>query len=458
MNTLKHKILILDDEPGIVEVIVTRLEARGFPVVGHTRVAKALDALKKDDFSVLITDLKMPDMDGMQVLKEAKQINQDLEVIIFTAYGSIEGAVEAIKEGAHDYLVKPFEPIELFAKIGKAIEKRELKQRVRYLEQEIEDRIDHHIYAENASMIQVLALTRQVSSSDATVLILGESGTGKELIARMLHYEGKRRGGKFVIMDCGATPPTLIEGELFGYRRGAYTGALKDKKGIIEEADGGTLFLDEIGNISPEMQTRLLRVLETGEFRRIGDVGQIHVDIRVIAATNVDLKAKVDKGEFREDLFYRLKVITIQLPPLRERKEDIAGLAQIFLSEFNSSAGKNVTAISRDAMDMLLSHHWPGNVRELKNIIQSAVVLCQGSTIIPEDILPSGVFDVSQTMSGEDLNPLEAHEKDMVIQALKKSNWVQKDAAHMLGISRRVMHYKIRKYDIHPEKGTTLKW
>ena len=184
----------------------------------------------------------------------------------------------------------------------------------------------------------------------------------------------------------------------------------------------------------------------------------MHVDIRVIAATNVDLKAKVDKGEFREDLFYRLKVITIQLPPLRERKEDIAGLAQIFLSEFNSSAGKNVTAISRDAMDMLLSHHWPGNVRELKNIIQSAVVLCQGSTIIPEDILPSGVFDISQSMTGEDLNPLEAHEKDMVIQALKKSNWVQKDAANMLGISRRVMHYKIRKYDIHPEKGTTLKW
>jgi DNA-binding NtrC family response regulator len=457
MNT-KHRVIILDDEPDIVEVMVTRLEIMGFPVVGHTRAAKALEALKKDDYSILITDLKMPDMDGMEVLKEAKQLNPDLEVIVFTAYGSIEGAVQAIKEGAHDYLVKPFEPIELFAKIEKALEKRELKQRVRYLEQEIEDQIDHHIYAENRTMKQVLDMTRQVSSSDATVLILGESGTGKDLIARMLHFEGKARKGKFVVMDCGATPPTLIEGELFGYCRGAYTGALKDKKGIIEEADGGTLFLDEIGNISPEMQTRLLRVLENGEFRRIGDLDQRHVDIRVIAATNADLKKKVEDGEFREDLFYRLKVITIQLPPLRERKDDIPGLAQIFLTEYSSKMGKNVNGISREGMDMLMSHHWPGNVRELKNIIQSAVVLCRGTTIIPDDILPSGIFDLSVPETREELNPIEAHEKAMVIQALKKSNWVQKDAAHLLGISKRVMHYKIKKYDIHPEKGVPVKW
>ncbi|MEN6447460.1 MAG: sigma-54 dependent transcriptional regulator [Syntrophaceae bacterium] len=450
--TKRHKIIILDDEPDIVEVLVTRLEIMGFPVVGFTRAGKALEALRKDDFSVMITDLKMPDMDGMEVLKEAKIINPDIEVIIFTAYGSIEGAVNAIKEGAHDYLVKPFEPYELVAKIEKAIEKRELKQRVRYLEQEIEDRIDHHIYAESASMKQVLDLTRQVSSSDVTVLILGESGTGKELIARMLHYEGKGRKGKFVVMDCGATPQTLIEGELFGYRRGAYTGALKDKKGIIEEADGGTLFLDEIGNISQEMQTRLLRVLESGEFRRIGDVDQQHVDIRVIAATNADLKAKVEKGEFREDLFYRLKVITIQLPPLRERKEDIAGLSQVFLTEFAGKAGKNVTGISREAMNMLMSHHWPGNVRELKNIIQSAVVFCRNNTITPDDILPSGIFDAQAPLTEDGLNPIEAHEKAMVIQALKKSNWVQKDAAALLGISKRVMHYKVRKYNILTEK------
>lgn len=457
MNT-RHKIIILDDEPDIVEVMVTRLEIVGFPVIGHTRAAKALEALKKDDYSVLITDLKMPDMDGMEVLKEAKKINPDIEVIIFTAYGSIEGAVEAIKEGAHDYLVKPFESIELFTKIEKAIEKRELKQRVRYLEQEIEDQIDHHIYAENKVMKQVLNMTRQVSTSDATVLILGESGTGKELIARMLHFEGKARKGKFVVMDCGATPPTLIEGELFGYRRGAYTGALKDKKGIIEEADGGTLFLDEIGNITPELQTRLLRVLENGEFRRIGDLDQRHVDIRVIAATNADLKKKVEDGEFREDLFYRLKVITINLPPLRERKDDIPGLAQIFLTEFSHKMGKQVNGISREAMDMLMGHHWPGNIRELKNIIQSAVVLCQGVNIVPDDILPSGIFDTPLAESKEGLNPLEAHEKAMVLQALKKSNWVQKDAASLLGISKRVMHYKIRKYNIQPEKGMAVKW
>jgi DNA-binding NtrC family response regulator len=450
----KHKILIIDDEPDIVEVLVARLEAMGFHAVGYTKARKALDELKKDTFSVLITDLKMPEMDGMEVLKEAKKIDPDIEVIIFTAYGSIEGAVQAIKEGAHDYLVKPFEAIELVAKIEKAIEKRRLKQRVRYLEQEIGDGIEQHIYAESPAMKKILTLVRQVSSSDATVLVLGESGTGKELVTRMLHYESKRREGKLVIMDCGATPHTLIEAELFGYGRGAFTGAVKDKRGIIEEADGGTLFLDEIGNISPEMQTRLLRVLESGEFRRLGEVNQKHVNIRVIAATNVDLKAKVEKGEFREDLFYRLKVFTINLPPLRDRKEDIIGLAQVFLKEFSNKTGKTVTSFSREAMDMLLSHTWPGNVRELKNIIQSAVVLSKGPIITPDEILPSGMFDrtLAVSVSEEGLNPIEAHEKSMLIQALKKSNWVQKDAAQILGISRRVMHYKIRKYNIQNEK------
>jgi len=270
----------------------------------------------------------------------------------------------------------------------------------------------------------------------------------------MLHYESKRREGKLVIMDCGATPPTLIEAELFGYGRGAFTGAVKEKRGIIEEADGGTLFLDEIGNISPEMQTRLLRVLESGEFRRLGEINQKHVDIRIIAATNVDLKAKVDCGEFREDLFYRLKVFTIQLPPLRDRKEDIIGLAQVFLTEFSNKTGKTVTGFSREAMDMLLAHTWPGNVRELKNIIQSAVVLSKDSIITPDEILPSGMFDhtTSVPLSDEGLNPIESHEKTMLIQALKKSNWVQKDAAQILGISRRVMHYKIRKYNIQHGK------
>ncbi len=452
--TRQHRILIIDDEPDIVEVLVARLEAMGFHAVGHTRASRALEALRKEDFSVLITDLKMPDMDGMEVLKEAKKIDPDVEVIIFTAHGSIQGAVQAIKEGADDFLVKPFEPMELVTKLEKAIEKRGLKQRVRYLEREIGESLSQHMYAESAAMQNVLSLVRQVSGSDATVLVLGESGTGKELIARMLHHESRRRNGKLVIMDCGATPPTLIEAELFGYQRGAYTGAVKDKKGIIEEADGGTLFLDEIGNISPEMQTRLLRVLENGEFRRLGELDQRHVDIRVIAATNVDLKAKVERGEFREDLFYRLKVFTITLPPLRDRKEDIVGLSQVFLREFCQRTGKRVSGFSREAMDMLLAHHWPGNVRELKNIVHSAVVLCKGETITPEDILPSGILEGSgPKATEEDLNPLEAHEKAMVVDALKKANWVQKDAARILGISRRVMHYKIRKFNIELEKG-----
>jgi DNA-binding NtrC family response regulator len=448
----RPKIIVLDDEPNIVEVIITRLETLGFPSKGFIKPDIALDALKNDEYSVLITDLKMPDMDGMEVLRRAKEVDPDVEVIIFTAYGSIEGAVQAMKQGAHDYLVKPFEPIELVAKIESAIEKRELKQRVRYLEQEVEDRIEHHIYAESPPMKRVLSLVRQVSKSDANVLILGESGTGKELIAKMLHYESNRRDKKFVVMDCGATPSTLIEAELFGYAKGAFTGANKDKGGIIEEADTGTLFLDEIGNISSEMQTRLLRVLESGDFRRIGDVDQRQVDIRVVAATNADLKAKVDEGVFREDLYYRLKVITIDLPPLRDRKEDIIGLSQIFITEFSSKTGKKVTGINKDAMNMLLSYHWPGNVRELKNIMESCVVMSAGEMITPDDIIPSGIFDNVMSKNEEGLNTLEAQERAMVVQALKKARGVQKDAANILGISRRVMHYKIRKYNLQTEK------
>lgn len=447
----KPKIIVLDDEPNIVEVIITRLETMGFPATGFTKPDLALDALRKDDYSVLITDLKMPDMDGMEVLRRSKQIDPDVEVIIFTAYGSIEGAVQAMKQGAHDYLVKPFEPIELVAKIDSAIEKRELKQRVRYLEQEVEDRIEHHIYAESPAMKRVLSLVKQVSKSDANVLVLGESGTGKELIAKMLHYESNRKDRKFVIMDCGATPPTLIEAELFGYMKGAFTGALKDKKGIIEEADTGTLFLDEIGNISAEMQTRLLRVLESGDFRRVGDIDQQQVDIRVIAATNADLKARVNEGGFREDLYYRLKVITIDIPPLRERKEDIIGLSQIFITEFSNKTGKKITGINKDAMNMLLAYHWPGNVRELKNIMESSVVMCNGEMITLDDIIPSGIFDNVAGKNEEGLNTLEAQERAMVVQALKKAKGIQKDAANILGISRRVMHYKIKKYNLRSD-------
>jgi DNA-binding NtrC family response regulator len=449
--TRKAKVIILDDEPNIVEVILARLEAMGFPARGFTSAAPALEALKADNFHVLLTDLKMPDMDGMEVLQRAKNIDPDLEVIIFTAYGSIEGAVEAMKQGAHDYLVKPFEPIELMAKIESAVEKRDLKQRVRYLEQEVQDNIEHHIFAESPAMKKVLDLARQAGRSDTTVLILGESGTGKELIAKMLHCESNRRDRKYVIMDCGATPATLIEAELFGYTKGAFTGALRDKRGIIEEADGGTLFLDEIGNISPEMQTRMLRVLETGEFRPIGQVGQKVVDIRFISATNIDLAQKVKDGDFREDLYYRLKVITVEIPPLRERKEDIPGLSQIFLTEFSNKTGKKITGMSKEAMGLLMAYRWPGNVRELKNVLESAVVLCKDEVITAQDIY---LHDLRRTEAAaeDDLNPLEAQEKAMVVDALRKAKWVQKDAADILGISRRVMHYKIKKFNIQSEK------
>jgi DNA-binding NtrC family response regulator len=445
---MNPEIIILDDEPNIVEVLITRLETKGYNVIGFTKPDKALDAIKKGNACVLLTDMKMPEKDGITVLNEAKELDPDIEVIILTAYGTISDAVEAMKQGAYDYILKPFNPAELIAKLNRALDKRELKQRVRALEKKVELSSDNMIYAVSHSMNHIINLSKQVSSTDATVLITGESGTGKELIARLIHRESNRSNKNFVIMDCGATPSGLIESEMFGYVKGAFTGAIKDKTGIIEEADKGTLFLDEIGNISSELQNRLLRVIESGEFRRVGDVTQKHSDIRVIAATNADLISLVKNGSFREDLYYRLRVINIDIPPLRERTEDIPGLVQIFVNEFSQKTGKHILGISKEVLEIMKKHTWPGNVRELRNTVQSAVVLCSSDIITKDDLLISGIFEPEEILD-ESLNKLEETEKDMVIDALKKSKWVQNEAAKTLGISRRVMHYKIKKFNIN---------
>jgi DNA-binding NtrC family response regulator len=445
---MNPEIIILDDEPNIVEVLITRLETKGYNVIGFTKPDKALDAIKNGNACVLLTDMKMPEKDGITVLNEAKELDPDIEVIILTAYGTVSGAVEAMKQGAYDYILKPFNPAELIAKLNRALEKHELKQRVRALEKKVELSSDNMIYAVSRSMNHIIHLSKQVSSTDATVLITGESGTGKELIARLIHRESNRSNKNFVIMDCGATPPGLIESEMFGYVKGAFTGAIKDKTGIIEEADKGTLFLDEIGNISSELQNRLLRVIESGEFRRVGDVTQKHSDIRVIAATNADLLSLVKNGTFREDLYYRLRVINIDIPPLRERTEDIPGLIQIFVNEFSLKTGKHILGISKDVLEIMKKHLWPGNVRELRNTVQSAVVLCSSDIITRNDLLISGIFEPDEFLD-DGLNKLEETEKDMVIDALKKSRWVQNEAAKTLGISRRVMHYKIKKFNIN---------
>jgi DNA-binding NtrC family response regulator len=450
---MNPEIIILDDEPNIVEVLITRLETKGYNVIGFTKPDKALDAIKNGNACVLLTDMKMPEKDGITVLNEAKELDPDIEVIILTAYGTVSGAVEAMKQGAYDYILKPFNPAELIAKLNRALEKRELKQRVRALEKKVESSSDDIIYAVSRPMNHVIRLAKQVSSTDATVLITGESGTGKELIARLIHRESNRSNKNFVIMDCGATPPGLIESEMFGYVKGAFTGAIKDKTGIIEEADKGTLFLDEIGNISSELQNRLLRVIESGEFRRVGDVTQKHSDIRVIAATNADLLSLVKSGTFREDLYYRLRVINIDIPPLRERTEDIPGLVQIFVNEFSQKTGKHILGISKDVLEIMKKHLWPGNVRELRNTVQSAVVLCSSDIITRDDLLISGICDPEEVFD-EGLNKLEETEKDMVIDALKKSRWVQNEAAKTLGISRRVMHYKIKKFNININEKT----
>lgn len=450
-----QRILVLDDEAQTVDLIASALDERGYEASAYTSPARAIDALREERFAILLTDYEMPDLNGIEVLRKAKKIDEEIEVIMVTAHGTVQGAVEAMREGASDYLLKPFDLIELTPKIDRALERRALKLRVRSLENEVRETTEHHIFAESKIMKNVLRLVRQVGPSDANVLVLGESGTGKELIARMLHFESRRSSGNLVVMDCGATPTSLIEAELFGYQKGSYTGATKDKPGIIEEADGGTLFLDEIGNITPELQTRLLRVLESGEFRRVGELKQRRVDIRVIAATNADLDVMVQDGVFREDLLYRLRVITVALPSLRERTDDIPGLVQIFIREFSDKTGKEVSGINREAMAMLMRHRWPGNIRELKNVMEAAVVLSRGPVITQDEIILSGVRNLPpQSHLEEDLNVLESQERVMVLDALKKSGWVQKDAASMLGISQRVMHYKIKKYNI--KRGDTV--
>ena len=448
------KILVLDDEPNIVEVIITRLESIGFRAVGFTRPEIALNALKRDEYHVLITDLKMPDMDGMQVLHHAKQIDPDLEVIIFTAYGSIDGAVQAMKQGAHDYLVKPFEPVELIAKIESAIEKRELKQRVRYLEQEVEDRIEHHIYAESQAMKKVLSLARQVSKSDANVLILGESGTGKELIAKMLHYESNRRDRKFVIMDCGATPPSLIEAELFGYTKGAYTGAVKDKRGIIEEADTGTLFLDEIGDMPLLMQTKLLSVLQERSVERVGGTTPIPVDVRVIAATNRNLEEMIRQNRFRQDLYYRLDVVRLALPPLRQRRPDIPLLVRYFVNVLNNDLKTDIREIHPSAIGLLQEYDWPGNVRELYNLLEQAINLARmrGHQQLTTRHFPSLTQRLAshEAIAGHNLNEtVEEVEKRMIQEALHENGGNKSRTAKQLGIHSSALYRKLAKYNLN---------
>ncbi|RJP76252.1 MAG: sigma-54-dependent Fis family transcriptional regulator [Desulfobacteraceae bacterium] len=443
-------ILIVDDDMNVLEVLEARLLSNDFRVLKASDALQAIQLLNSNPVDVMISDIKMPGMGGMDLFTEIKSSHPNLPVIFLTAYGTIQDAVNAMKAGAVDYIAKPFDGQTLLKKLRKIIKETPSEQAIPSPEM-VDPKNTIGICSEqSASMKELNGLIARVAVSNVSVLILGESGSGKEYAALKIHQQSPRQENPFVVVDCGSTPAGLLETELFGHAKGAFTHAVRDKRGLIEEADQGTLFLDEIGNISQEMQTRLLRFLEDRKIRRIGELREIPVDCRVIAATNSDLTEDIRDGRFREDLYYRLRVVTLTVPPLRERKEDITGLARHFITSFCQSNGLPQVEIPSETMSWLREYPWPGNVRELKNAIEAGVVLCRNNILYPSDLLLSGLPDISAGLSPDpDSFTLKDSEYHTILRALKQTGGVQKDAAELLGISRRAIHYKIKKYGIN---------
>jgi two-component system, NtrC family, response regulator PilR len=456
------RILVVDDERSLRELLAIVLRREGYEVLLAENGEAALAALGRGAVDLLISDIKMPDMSGVDVLRAAKAADAGLPAIMMTAFASTETAVEAMRLGACDYLVKPFDVDELKLKVREKLEARELRQENVLLKRALNK---SHVFAgiigRSAPMLAVFDLVESVAKTTSTVLITGESGTGKELVARALHFHSLRRERPFVALNCGALTETLLESELFGHMRGAFTGAEMTKKGLVEIAEGGTIFLDEIGEMTPMMQVKLLRVLQERRFRRVGGLEEIEANIRVVAATNQDLPKLVAEGKFREDLYYRINVIPIQLPPLRERREDIPLIAEHFLAKYREQMGKTVTGISGEAMAMLEAYRWPGNIRELENVIERAVALERSPTVLAESLSPQ----IRARMEGpvaarsEDAGvlpatgfDLEQHVQDVerryLAQALERAGGVQVRAAELLGMSFRSFRYYAKKYNL----------
>ncbi|OFX23379.1 MAG: Fis family transcriptional regulator [Anaeromyxobacter sp. RBG_16_69_14] len=388
------RVLVVDDEPVLLKALEALLTKKGHHVTALDSPIAATQRLAQEDFDVALLDVKMPDLSGLELLTAVKHRRPEVEVIMMTGHATVETALSAVKAGAYDYLTKPFEDVELVARaVTKAAERKHLFDRNRELETALREKEggvqSDGLVGNSGPMRDVTRMIDAVAYSAATVLVQGESGTGKELVARALHVKSPRRGEPFVALNCGALTETLLESELFGHVKGAFTGAQRDQKGLFDAADGGTIFLDEIGDIPPATQVRLLRVLQEGELKRVGSAESIKVDVRVIAATHRDLPKLVKSGRFREDLFYRLNVIAIPLPPLRDRIEDVPLLAHHFLRRYTERLGKKVKTLTAEAVELLCGYRWPGNVRELENALERAVVLCRGETVTPADLPPS---------------------------------------------------------------------
>ncbi len=457
------RILVVDDEPSMRQMLAIVLKREGYEVALAENGRSAVAALERGPFDLLISDIKMPDMSGVDVLRAAKQADPDILGIMITAFASTETAIEAMRLGACDYLSKPFDIDLLKMKVREKVENRHLKQENVLLKRTLG--LSHqfsNIIGRSETMLDVFKMIETVAKTNSTILLTGESGTGKGLVAQAVHYNSLRRDKPMVSLNCGAMPETLLESEMFGHMRGAFTGADQNKKGLLEVAEKGTIFLDEIGEMSPVMQVKLLRVLQERRFRRVGGLEELQADIRVIAATNQDLTKAVADGRFREDLFYRINVIPIVLPPLRERREDIPLLAEHFLEKYSTQMEKPVNAVSRPAMELLQKHEWPGNIRELENVIERAVALESTPSVQPESLPPTvrgGSTRLSPSLSnvGTEVLPpegldLEARvqeiERGYIAQALERANGVQVKAADLLGMSFRSFRYYVKKYNL----------
>ena len=446
----KVKILVVDDEAIIRESLRDWLSDAGYQVFIAENGSQALEIIEKEKLGIVIADLVMPGMDGIELMKGAKEASPHIAVIIITAYGSIPTAIAAMKEGAYDYIEKPFCPERVELLIKKLVEHQGLLQETLSLRQRLEERYRfENIIAKSHKMQQIFEMIGTVAQSNATVLITGESGTGKELIARALHKLSPRRDKPFIAVSCAALPESLLESELFGHEKGSFTGAVAQRKGRFELAHKGTLFLDEIGEMSANIQVHLLRVLEEREFTRVGGTELVKSDVRIISATNKELREAVSRGEFRDDLYYRLNVVTIQLPPLRERAEDIPLLAQHFLNKFALENQKGDITFSPDAMDFLMKYEWPGNVRELENAIERAVVLARNSSLTAADLSPHNLPLLRQASLGKSLKEVE---EDHILYVLTETRGNYSKAAKLLGITRMTLHNKVKEYELDVKK------
>ena len=450
------RVLVVDDEEVIRDILATLLEREGWEVTTASTGARGLAAFEAEPHDVVLLDLMLPDRSGLEVLRDIRRRDPDAVVVIVTAYSSIEGAIDAMRDGAFHYIPKPFQNEEVLLTVEKGAETRRLTEENRRLKEELSRRFGlGRIVGKSEGMRKVFELVRLAGPSKSTILVEGESGTGKELVARAIHTHSPRSGGPFVTVNSGSMPTDLLESNLFGHVRGAFTGAVANKKGLFESAEGGSIFFDEIGTVGLETQAKLLRVIQEKEFMRVGSVETQKADVRIIAATNVDLKRLVAESRFRDDLYYRLCVITISIPPLRERREDIPLLADHFVRVYASENNKPITGLHPEALRALLDHDWPGNVRELENAIERAVVLCPGGTI-PLDLLPESVLSpdraelpVRLPENGSTYKDLvEEYERRLVRTALRRTGGVQKRAAELLRMKPTTLHEIIKRLEI----------